>query len=275
MNTQNNQYISNFFADNANEVKRKTQTLIKKVIGLFAEEKFDDVKILLKDVYPMKYSIQECIGSMEIEESKKDMLFQAGYNSAIIDGMQLYTNEVNIQKEVQKIPTQYKDVLLCTLKKRGTLLHKDLAAELGVSSSGLTDIVKKMNSTSVKIINVEEVSKYKLYSLTPAANRYVVKNMLDMPKSNKTVLVHTVSPAHERINRAEAIEFVACSKVQNFLSLSNYIEAEKKCSCMDWLTKEGQAHKKYKFNGYNHLQGTLRKITTNGIADNYKIYLKL
>lgn len=141
--TQMNQLISNFFLDNTEEIRTKTRRLVKKMTDLFAELKYEEIEILLEEARPMRYSLQGYIESIEIDDNKKSMLVQAGYNSAIIDTLQLYMNEVNVQKEIQSIPTQYKDKLLHILKKRGTLLHKDLAAELGVSASELTNLIKK------------------------------------------------------------------------------------------------------------------------------------
>lgn len=138
-----NQLISNFFLDNTEEIRTKTRRLVKKMTDLFAELKYEEIEILLEEARPMRYSLQGYIESIEIDDNKKSMLVQAGYNSAIIDTLQLYMNEVNVQKEIQSIPTQYKDKLLHILKKRGTLLHKDLAAELGVSASELTNLIKK------------------------------------------------------------------------------------------------------------------------------------
>lgn len=187
MDIGRDQTIANFFTDDIREISEKTQRLIKKTIGLFAEGEFDGVKDLLEDSKAMRYSGQAYIESLNIENHEKDMMVQAGYISAIIDSMQLYIDELKVQKEIQNISTGYKEELLRILKKRGTLLHKDLAAELRVSDSGLTPIIKKMNSTSVKLVNVEEISKYKLYSLTPIANQYVVKKLLNKPKNDKMI----------------------------------------------------------------------------------------
>ena len=171
------EWESNFFVDNLVAIKNKSRRLMKEFIALLSEAKFDELTDRSQASKPMRYSIEAYIESVPIESDSKEMLVQAGYNSALIDAMQLYTNEINMQREIKNIPTQYKDELLYILKKRGTLLHKDLASELEVSPSELTAIIKKMNSSSVKLINVEEISKFKLYSLTPIAYQYIAKHM--------------------------------------------------------------------------------------------------
>lgn len=215
--TQMNQLISNFFLDNTEEIRTKTRRLVKKMTDLFAELKYEEIEILLEEARPMRYSLQGYIESIEIDDNKKSMLVQAGYNSAIIDTLQLYMNEVNVQKEIQSIPTQYKDKLLHILKKRGTLLHKDLAAELGVSASELTNLIKKMNSTSVKLINVEAVSKYKLYSLTPIANQYIKKHISDKRKNDKEAVPKRIESMQIRLKKCDDV----IEEVNNFYAVYN------------------------------------------------------
>ena len=55
------------------------------------------------------------------------------------------------------------------------MFHKDLANAIGVSPSGLNAVIKQMNAYPVKTINIQDVSKYKLYSMTPVAYRYCMK----------------------------------------------------------------------------------------------------
>lgn len=241
--TQMNQLISNFFLDSTKEIRAKTRRLAKKMADLFAESKYEEVQILLEEARPMRYSLQGCIDSIEIDDDKKNMLVQAGYNSAIIDTLQLYMNEVNIQKEIQSIPTQYKDKLLHILKKRGTLLHKDLAAELGVSASELTDLIRKMNSTSVKLINVEAVSKYKLYSLTPIANQYIKKHFLDERKSDKIEVPKRTEAAQNRLKKCNIIEGInVYYTVHNEISVLNN-------AYIYYSSKKGQACRKFDRHG--------------------------
>ena len=48
MDIGRDQTIANFFTDDIREISEKTQRLIKKTIGLFAEGEFDGVKDLLE-----------------------------------------------------------------------------------------------------------------------------------------------------------------------------------------------------------------------------------
>ena len=214
--TQMNQLISNFFLDNTKEIRAKTRRLAKKMADLFAESKYEEVQILLEEARPMRYSLQGCIDSIEID-----------------------------------------------LKKRGTLLHKDLAAELGVSASELTDLIRKMNSTSVKLINVEAVSKYKLYSLTPIANQYIKKHFLDERKSDKIEVSKRAEATQNRLKKYNIIEGInVYYTVHNEISVLN--NAYIYCS-----SKNGQACRKFDRHGLAPAKFGVKKSIKPKVLVNY------
>lgn len=179
MSKYQDKYVSNFFADESENIQEKTQDLAKLLVELMVEANFSEINCLLQETKVMSYSIQGYIESLKLADKEKDMLLHAGYNSALLDLMRLYTKKLYVQEEINRIKTGYKDKVLRILDKRGTLLHKDLAGELKVTPSGLTAIIKQMNATSVKLINTEEFSKFKMYSLTAIARYYIEKSMSD------------------------------------------------------------------------------------------------
>lgn len=124
----------------------------------------------------MRYSAQGYLEESKVAKKEKETFVQIGYEYALLDVMQMYLEKLNVQNEIQQISTKYKDEVLSVLAKRGTMLHGDLASTIEVSASGLNAIIKRMNATSVKLINVEEVSKYKLYSITPIAYKYITES---------------------------------------------------------------------------------------------------
>ena len=156
-------------------ILKKTQSLFKEVMSTFTESDFDQMNCLLQNIKPMNYSIQAYLETVDTLDKSKDIIMYAGYNMALLDMMKSYTSLLQNQTEIQKVKTTYRDEILLTLKKRGTLLHKDLASELGISNSGLTAVMQQMNATAVKLVNVEEFSKFKTYSLTPIARQYAEK----------------------------------------------------------------------------------------------------
>lgn len=123
----------------------------------------------------MRYSAQGYLEESKVAKDEKETLVQAGYQCALMDVMQMYLEHLNTQYDIQKISTKYRDEVLSVLAKRGTMLHGDLASAIEVSASGLNAVIKRMNATPVKLVSVEEVSKYKLYSITPIAYKYITE----------------------------------------------------------------------------------------------------
>lgn len=180
MGMYNEEYVFNFFKANQEEMQEKIQGLSKKVIELIAGSDFVELGKLLQDCKLMRYSAQGYLEESSVPVKEKDTFVDIGYTMALIDAMQMYLQKLTIQNEMNQIKTKYKNEILSILVRKGTLLHKDLATALGVSASGLTAIIKQMNATSVMMIRVEEISKFKLYSITPAAYKYAMQNMPDL-----------------------------------------------------------------------------------------------
>lgn len=181
MNTYQENYSSNFMVDEPEKIKEKTQKLVKILAETLTEADFTEIAHLLQETKSMSYSIQGYLESLQLAKREKDMLMHAGYNSALLDMMRLYTVNLYTQEEIKKVTTKHRDMILRILNKRGTLLHKDLAAELLITPNNLTAVIKQMNAISVKLIHVEEFSKFKAYSLTPVARQYIEKRMPNTP----------------------------------------------------------------------------------------------
>lgn len=187
-------YSSNFFTDSPSCVEATSQKLVKKLMDLIVQSDFREVNNLFLSTKVMRYSAQGYLQTSDIPPDVQKILTQIGYTSALMDVMQLYTEKLHYENEIQKIKTGYRDYILSVLAKQGTMLHKDLAASIGVSASGLTAIIKHMNDTSVKLIAIEQISKYKLYSLTPAAFQYINEhNTAASPPGNTQIKKITIT----------------------------------------------------------------------------------
>lgn len=175
MGTYREKYVFNFFKASQEEMREKVQSLAKKLIEFIIAANFGEMRMLFEECKSIRYSAQGYLEDSGVAENEKKTLVQVGYECALMDVAQMYLECLNAQNEVRQISTKYKDEILSVLAKRGTMLHGDLAGALGVSASGLNAIIKRMNATPVKLINVEEVSKYKLYSITPIAYKYITE----------------------------------------------------------------------------------------------------
>ena len=114
-----------------------------------------------------KYSGQGYLETLSDYDGAKEKCFDVGYTYALLETMRSYAGKAATDKEIERIKTKYKNKIFKCLGERGTVFHRDLAIYLGISNSALNAVIKRMNETGVKTVNVEKAGKYTLYSLTP------------------------------------------------------------------------------------------------------------
>lgn len=180
MGTYREKYVFNFFKASQKEMREKARGVARQMVEFLIEANGREMGMLFQECKSMRYSAQGYLEESEIAENEKETLVQVGYECALMDIMQMYLERLDTQNAIQQISTKYRDKVLSVLAKRGTMLHGDLASAIEVSASGLNAVIKRMNATPVKLINVEEVSKYKLYSITPIAYKYITERNSDL-----------------------------------------------------------------------------------------------
>ncbi len=164
----------NFFISSKEEIQEQCRGWMKSFMEAIAGSDFEAVSEIYEKLRAAKYSGQSYLD--DLEEEKRDMRqAYAGYLFAMADSAQLYTRKLQEKREIQNIKTKYRDMIIRTLKEYSVMFHKNLAVILGVSPSELTAVIKLMNPPEIKLINVNHVSKYTIYSLTPVANRYAAE----------------------------------------------------------------------------------------------------
>lgn len=175
----------NFFVDEEKALDEKIRSAARSFMNLIIESKYEEIDTFYKTIKPAKNSGQAYLQELKIEEYIKKRIFDIGYCTALLDSMQLYSEKISVQREIDGIKTKYKnDIILILIEKR-IMFHKDLAGAIGVSPSGLNAVIKQMNTSPVKLINIDKVSKFKLYSLTPAAYQYGLKLNKEKIKAKK------------------------------------------------------------------------------------------
>ena len=185
MNTKQVQEL-NFFVDSLEASHKKNHALLIRLVDWIMQSDYQSISDAYQAIKSTKYSVQGYMESLDIVSDIKGRVYDAGYASALIDLAKLYGDRSSAFAEISGIKTSYKDEILSILLERGILLHKELAGELGISKSQLNATIKLMNSSSVKLINAEEVSKYKLYSLTPIAYKYVKEKKNGLSQATDT-----------------------------------------------------------------------------------------
>lgn len=186
MNTERVQVI-NFFTDNQGLIREKNRTLLVELVDGMLQADYESVKEGCRLINPTKYSIQGFLESLDLDGKIKGKLYDAGYAAALLDVARLYGEQSDKFAEIESIKTGYKEAILSILYERGTLLHKELAQELGISPSNLNAKIKLVNASSVQLVKVDGESKYKWYSLTPIAYKYMKekKNFSGAPEVHR------------------------------------------------------------------------------------------
>lgn len=78
-----------------------------------------------------------------------------------------------IEQEINQVRSKYGEKILNFLKAERCMYHGDLAAKLEISPSGLNAIIKKMTEGEITLIHVEQVGKFKKYSLPDEVRQYM------------------------------------------------------------------------------------------------------
>lgn len=168
----------NFFLDAAEKIEVKMQQFVEKFIEILVFSKTDELKSAITALKSVKYSGQAFIESLETWDEQYRRVFDVGYLHALFDMIDLYEKSIHVEREIDKIRTGYRDEIFYFLSRRTTLFHKELASLLRLTPSGLNAVIKLMNAEGIKTVNAEKVSKYTVYSLTPAAYQYAVRHRI-------------------------------------------------------------------------------------------------
>lgn len=201
-------YLLNFFKDDSTQLRRKNRIFMKDVFERVMARDRESIERLYLESSGTRYSIQGYLESVSSEVADSDRIVAAGYAAAIEDFMQLFLQRKDVDESIKRIRTSYKHKILCILKERGSILHKDLAAEINVSPSGLNAIIKMMHETDIQLINIDKVSKYKIYSLTPIAYQYLCqKDTVKATENQRTKSTVEVTPyiIYRNCNISEAV----------------------------------------------------------------------
>ena len=95
-----------------------------------------------------------------------------------------------IKNQIFQSRTKYCEPILNLLLEEGELYHGDLADKLKISPSGLNAVIKKMQEAIPQIINVNEIGKYKIYTLPSYMKDYLHGNKFSSFTNNDNLFLH-------------------------------------------------------------------------------------
>lgn len=115
---------------------------------------------------------------------------------------------------------QMRKILLILFFK--TLSNKDLAKQMGISTSALGNILQRMKKSQIKLLITNKEDKYIFYSLTPAAYAYVKNNLLKEEDSEVKIIKFSDEETSNYIECTDALH-----KLKNVLSIDTTRDFEK------------------------------------------------
>ena len=242
----------NFFVDAPSDIHVKMKSLLTEAVDLMVDADIEKLEELYVEVKSSKYSGQGYLETLPDYDGAKEKCFDVGYTYALLETMRSYAGKAATDKEIERIKTKYKNKIFKCLGERGTVFHRDLAIYLGISNSALNAVIKRMNETGVKTVNVEKAGKYTLYSLTAQAYRYVYKHGIltqeeeREPRFNTLIYVKRFEDEKKR----EQSSLFCDATVEMGSALEQFFQMKRRCAMYHNLLTE-----------YRKTRNTEEKIT--------------
>lgn len=121
----------------------------------------DTINRILKN---HKNSKDDWLQDMELDEDQKS--YVSGYMDCMEEEQKKEVTEEVMQDQINNVRSKYCEPIINALEEEGNLYHGDLADKIGLSPSGLNAIIKKMQESSISLIQTNQIGKYKIYSLS-------------------------------------------------------------------------------------------------------------
>lgn len=112
-------------------------------------------------------------------EDKLWKIYEAGYEMALYSIMSRIADYKNDLLEIKNINSRYSDKIVELLFEKDVMNHNELAKELKVTTTNLSNIMKRIRDSNADVLRAEKSGKYKIYYLTDNGIRYakkIVKN---------------------------------------------------------------------------------------------------
>lgn len=110
-----------------------------------------------------------------IIEDKLWKIYEAGYEMALYSIMSRIADYKNDLLEIKNINSRYSDKIVELLFEKDVMNHNELAKELQVTTTNLSNIMKRIRDSKADVLRTEKSGKYKIYYLTDNGIRYAKK----------------------------------------------------------------------------------------------------
>ena len=149
------------------QVSKSDLASMKKVLE--QKEQFDQVlQVFMESLEPAM-------------EELANKIFELG---TLFEALEQCEEVYNVLLKLQKLEaesfedqTQYKDRILKILWEKEPILHRDLAAELQMSVSNLSNVMKRMRNMATPLVEENVVGRNKFYQLNRDGRRYILESL--------------------------------------------------------------------------------------------------
>jgi DNA-binding MarR family transcriptional regulator len=165
MDNQYKNLFINYSKCELKEAKIQSVKLEKMIAELFTNSDFEQLNDLLQSTRGMKQVGQQFLKTKD-KNDYSEFCYVIGYVNALINITERLSDNYNRNNDIKNINTKHKDDIIRLLYKNKHFYHNELAEKVGISPSGLTAVIKKINQCRYPVIQVQKNSKFTLYSLT-------------------------------------------------------------------------------------------------------------
>lgn len=142
----------------------------------------DSIDVFLNEIREVRPEVmKDLLANMDHMDELEKVRYLQGVLFAVKERGQPAEDENVLSDAVHRIPTKYTDRILLCLYQNEKSYHGDLAKADAVqlTNSGLTAVMKKIESCRIPVVRVLKEGKYKIYSLTREGKHYVENNLLE------------------------------------------------------------------------------------------------
>lgn len=151
--------------------RMELETILNEAI---LKQHYDKLEVIKDQCEGLPFSIAQFMESAEKQQGDEaNIIFDMGYTLALYNLITSLSSQKKKENKIVKARSGYRDVILKFIYDKGPILHKDLAGELGISISNLSNVIQRIQNDDVPLIQTNPTGKYKYYLLTEDGREYV------------------------------------------------------------------------------------------------------
>lgn len=223
-----NNEITNREYLNVDWIVNKREKLGDALIEQIRTPDLASLKKELKEKEEFEQMVQSFMESLQpVVQEVADQIFELGALSDLLKQCEKLCDVLQKEQKSEadrfEEQTVYKDQILKILWEKEPILHKDLAEELQISTSNLSNVMKRMKNAAVPLLEENAVGKNKFYMLNREGRRYMLENM-SSAGSNEEFETYALQKKHK--NR-EKLEFRIDEQYIKFSEAFSNLEQER------------------------------------------------